>query len=310
MTLVTLDKNTTVERPDSYNILNSLGLTNLQFHKVMNPVSNGREQNRYQIEVSDNSRPGFRECIARTKQVSQNFSLVQPQKIQEVVERMLENDNLGIVRANNYNYGEKVDIQFAYKKVFPNNIPGIGVIQPHLYVSIPVWGGINFVTTLVQLACTNQIPSLASDPSSKFVTLTHSGDVEKKLDKIAVEMDGVEEFVEGMVERLSTFSTFSIDDDEFELFARRLYKIPEDKASKQKSRVLNRLKTCYTEAPNALPGNLLGAMNAVTRYYQTKPYRRSNSFLAGLPQSEGYNKSRKALKMCSNIAKFGMEYLD
>lgn len=298
----------TLINPDVDNLLDGLQLTGVTYRKEETYLSNGEPRGEYQIEAV-----GTEEGIVPLvtgKAVKERFTLLQPEVIERVARNLLsaeaeDGTRLELVKAVCSNYGERVDLQFTFGKEYYSETTGLGKIQPHIYVTIPVWGSIRFALTMVQLYCTNQIPSLVSDPLTEVVVLYHNERITDNVEKVALDLTKVVHSIESQIDMLEQLASYDISNQQFDELVCFLFDV--NFMKKSKSLIYKRLLDCYSNAPNAAPGCLLGFLNAVTRYYQVKPYRQSNYTLASLPHNEGYNMSRSCFKLCNKILKHGYE---
>lgn len=290
---------------DYTTVINDLGLSDFHFQKVNNPSSNHKDFNRYHLEACYNKSiyP-----LAKTRSVTDKFIPLQPKDIQNAINLVVENNpGIEVVYANQYNYGERVEVQLSLiNSKFSSNIEGIGDLEPSIFMLFPVYGSVKIVTSTMQLFCSNQIPSLANDPINQFISINHTKNIYEDLKQSILSLNDLENAMRNQIEKLEVFSSVEADDEDFEKFIVEVFNL--DKSKLEKSKTMKKLRRIYEEAPNAQPGTLLGCLNSVTRYFSEKPYKKDVN-LSNLPSSPAYKTSKFALELCSNINRLGWEYL-
>lgn len=260
--------------------------------------------NRFRIERSDN---GI--VLKNNRAVSKSFKLLSNKKILEIGNALLtNNENLIITSASSKNNGEELFLTAKIKDfVVPNEIKeikGIGEIEPNLFISIPVIGGINFITTAFQIYCTNQVIALSSNPLTKATSIEHRDKLEEQIDKLLLNYQNIEKDFNDILNKLAVFKEFNLDDEDYSNYLSTLFKTENIEIDKPK--LYKSLKDKYNNAPNSDPGNLLGAYNSITNYIATNNYKNSDlKYFSKLPTSNQYNLSKNAFKLADMLVKVG-----
>lgn len=296
-----LNKTINVQNPKT--IIRDLGLGDYKFQKVENLSSDGKRINRFHVEAVNGI---SKYPLDKNKTVDEGFVLTQPNEIQEIVNILVEkNPGLRLITANNCNHGRQIDIQLSFPEeyIIKSDIDGIRDVIPTLFMTFNVHSVVKFIFSTVQLFCSNQIPTLKNDPLNKLIELNKRKSVLEQIYEQSFTFDKLHELMKNKVEELESFSSIPCSDENFENYAEYIYDFnynKEGKLTKKSNELKERLNHIYYNAPNALPGTLLGSFNAVTNECATRKYK-TDSWLSKLPTSKPYYTTQKALRVCKEI---------
>lgn len=201
------------------------------------------DKNRYRAEYKG-------QVITKNKSYTSNTTIIQPTYILNIVK-----DSFGYLPSLELkdikHTTSEIDIFLKNDFIHTNNIPGIGDIQPNVIIQYKFPKLIHITISAQQLVCTNEIPSnrrigtmlnfKLSNPLALKDFLINSKYTTKKL-----------------ITLLSDMANISFQDTIAFNYFRDFY------GHKWNTTKEGKLSEAYENAPNALPGTLLGAVNCIT----------------------------------------------
>ena len=192
--------------------------------------------------------------------VTPKYKPVQNSEAFDLMDELVSSEGAKFSAAGTYNNGSSVWIRATLPK--ESEIVGDKVQQNLVFVnSHNGKGGIRVFITPVRVVCSNAL-NVALRQATQRISITHTGDVEKKLDEVRRIVAVHDEYMDGLREECEEMQRIKLTDDDVQRFIHVLY--PSDtKQSERKREELNAIY--YGKDDLSLMGNTgLHFLNAVS----------------------------------------------
>lgn len=201
------------------------------------------DKDRYRAEYK-------KEIITKNKSYKSNTRIIQPTFILDIVKSSFQYlPSLNLHSINNTS--SQIDIFLKNDFISVNNIPGVGDIQPNIIIQYKFPKHIKVAISAQQLRCTNEIPS-----NRRVGTILNFNYASPLILKDFLVNSRV--ITEDLIYLLCDMAAMSFDEDIAFTYFRDFY------GSRWNDTKEAKVLEAYEEAPNALPGTLLGAVNCIT----------------------------------------------